>query len=139
MVAQVNSSGTEFNQRLAALLIELRGDFSLREFAHRIGASHNDVIRWESGRGEPRLRVLGKIAAQKGWTLDELKKYLDGELPTRELNVQRIVADVRSLPFEEVAQVAAAAVETLATRGRSSQAVRESVGQATVHKEALTA
>lgn len=125
MVAQLNSSGTEFNQKLATLLIELRGNSSLREFAYQIGASHNDVRRWEAGRGEPRLRVLGKIAALKGWTLDELKDYLEGEIPTHEPNLQKIVADVRALPLEAVAQVAAAAMEALVTRSIASQGHRK--------------
>lgn len=124
MVAQVNSTETEFNQRLAALLIELRGNCSLREFAHQIGVSHNDVRRWESGKGEPRLRVLGKIAALKGWTLDELKIYLEGELPSRELTVQKVMADVRALKFEEVVQVAQVALETIATKGDSGGSIQ---------------
>ncbi len=97
----------------------------MREFAHQIGASHNDVRRWESGRGEPRLRVLGEIATLKGWTLDELKIYLEGELPTHELSVQKIMANMISLPSEALAQVAALAVETLATRSMVSQVYRK--------------
>lgn len=139
MVAQVNSSETEFNQRLAALLIELRGNCSLREFAHQIGVSHNDVRRWESGKGEPRLRVLSKIAALKGWTLDELKIFLEGELPSRELNVQKVMADVRSLPLEAVAQIAALAVETLAARSLASQNLIKSVHEAADPESALSA
>lgn len=139
MVAQVNSSGTEFNHRLAALLIELRGNSSLREFAHQIGASHNDVRRWESGKGEPRLRVLGKIATLKGWTLDELKIYLEGEIPTHEPSVQKIMADVRSLPLEAVAQIAAVAVETLAARSIAAQTPRQSVYGAADPGSALSA
>ncbi len=138
-MGQVNSSGTEFNQRLAALLIELRGNLSLREFAHRIGVSHNDVIRWESGKGEPRLRVLGNIAALRGWTLDELKIYLEGELPTRELSVQKIMADLRLLPLEAVAQIAAAAVETLANRSLSNQSPRTSIHKVEEQEAALSA
>lgn len=139
MAAQVHSSETEFNQRLAALLIELRGNCSLREFAQEIGASHNDIRRWESGRGEPRLRVLGKIAAKKGWTLDELKIYLEGELPPHELNVQKVMADVRSLPSDAVAQIAAVAVETLALRTMAPQNLIKSVTVAVQSDEALSA
>ena len=139
MVAQVHSSETEFNQRLATLLIELRGNCSLREFAQQIGVSHNDVRRWESGKGEPRLRVLGKIADLKGWTLDELKIYLEGALPSRELNVQKVMADVRSLPLEAVAQVAAVAVETLAAKSIASQTSMKSVYGAVDPESALSA
>lgn len=132
-------SETNSNQRLAALLIELRGSCSLREFASHLGVSHNDVRRWESEKGEPRLRVLGKIADLKGWTLDELKIYLEGELPKRELSVQRLMADVQSMPSEAVAQIVAAAVETLAARSMTSQTTRKSASKTVDPQEALTA
>ncbi len=124
MVAQVHSSETEFNQRLATLLIELRGNCSLREFAQQIGVSHNDVRRWESGKGEPRLRVLGKIAALRGWTLDELMVYLEGEALPKGPRIPQLLAEVRSLPFEDAVQVAKVALETIASKGESSDGIQ---------------
>jgi hypothetical protein len=79
------------------------------------------------------------IAALRGWTLDELKIYLEGELPTRELSVQKIMADLRLLPLEAVAQIAAAAVETLANRSLSNQSPRTSIHKVEEQEAALSA
>lgn len=139
MIAVVETSNIESNQRLVALLKELRGNSSYREFAATIGTTHTNVRQWESGKGEPRLRVLGKLAALRGWTLDELMIYLEGELPPEEQRITQLLAEVRSLSLEAVAQVAAVAVETLAIRGITSQAAKGTVSKATSPEEALTA
>ncbi|MCL1475825.1 hypothetical protein [Argonema antarcticum] len=107
-----------FNQRLATLVSELRGNCSYREFAEMIGAFHSDVRRWELElKGEPKLRVLAKIASLRGWTLDELMVYLEGEAPPAVFSISQLLAEVRSLPFEAAAQVAQAALETMSTKG----------------------
>ena len=139
MVAHFEQRHEEFNQNLAVLLKELRGDASFREFAAMIGTTHTNVRQWESGKGLPHLRVLGNIAALKGWTLDELKRHLEGQyLPSgtpQKLTITQLLAEVRSLPLEAVAQVAAVAVETLATRSIANQnasklyAARESASE----------
>ena len=120
MIALVEPNGIEFNQKLAALLKELRGNCSFREFAATIGTTHTNVRQWESGKGEPRLRVLGKIAAQRGWTLDELMVYLEGEPLPKEPRIPHLLAVVRSLPFSEVAQIAKVALETMAIKGQQA-------------------
>lgn len=124
MFAVVERSDNEFNQRLAALLKELRGNCSFREFAAIIGTTHTNVRQWESGKGEPRLRVLGKIAALRGWTLDELMVYLEGSALPKEPRIPQLLAEVRSLPFEEAVQVAQVALETIATKGDLSSKVQ---------------
>lgn len=115
-LVRVLASEIEFNQKLATLVRELRGSLSLRDFAEKISATHTDVRRWESGKGEPRLRVLGKIAALRGWTLDELMVYLEGEALPKEPRIPQLLAEVRSLPFEDALQVAKVALETISTR-----------------------
>ncbi len=124
MFAIVEPSENEFNQRLAVLLKELRGNCSFREFAATIGTTHTNVRQWESGKGEPRLRVLGKIAAQRGWTLDELMVYLEGEALPKEPRIPQLLAEVRSLPFEDAVQVAKVALETIASKGESSGSIQ---------------
>ncbi len=124
MIALVEPSRIEFNQKLTALLKELRGDCSFREFAATIGTTHTNVRQWESGKGEPRLRVLGKIAALRGWTLDELMVYLEGEELPKEPRIPQLLAEVRSLPFEDALQVAKVALETIATKGESSNGIQ---------------
>jgi len=119
-LVRVLEGGTKFNQRLATLLRELRGSLSLRDFAEMIEASHTDIRRWESGKGEPRLRVLGRIAALRGWTLDELMFYLEGEKLPKEPRIPQLLAEVRSLPFSELAQVAQVALEAMAVKGEQA-------------------
>jgi transcriptional regulator with XRE-family HTH domain len=121
---QVLQSGIDFNQKLATLLKELRGSRSYRDFAEMIGSTHTDVRRWESGKGEPRLRVLGKIAALRGWTLDELMVYLEGEALPKGPRIPQLLAEVRSLPFEDAVQVAKVALETIASKGESSDGIQ---------------
>lgn len=118
MVATPNSHDREFNQRLSILLRQLRSGRSFREFGELIGATHTDARRWEVElKGEPKLRVLAKIAALRGWTLDELMVYLEGEAPSRASSTAQLLAEVRSLPFEVAAEVARAALETMAAKG----------------------
>jgi transcriptional regulator with XRE-family HTH domain len=107
-----------FNQRLAILLKELRGSSSFREFAEKLGVLHSDVRRWELElKGEPKSRVLRKIAALRGWTVDELMAYLEGEVTSPPDFVSQLLDIVRGLPFETAAQVAKVAVETMAIKG----------------------
>ena len=110
-----------FERRLATLLTELRAGRSFREFADLIGTTHTNVRQWEQGKGEPRLRVLTKIAALKGWTLDELQSYLEGKsLSKSSSSIQQLIIEVRGLSFEAAAQVAAVAVETMAIKGNQA-------------------
>lgn len=131
LVNQIEAE-TLFNKNLATLVKELRGKLSLREFADIIGSNHVSVRLWESGKGEPRMRTLSKIASLKGWTLDELMLYLEGELLPKGPRIPQLLAEVRSLPSEAVAQVAAAAVEILATRSSAFQTTKNSVDSKSV-------
>ena len=117
MFVELGKPETLFNKNLAILLKELRGERSLREFAELIGATHVSLRTWEAGKGEPRMRVLGRIAAFKSWTLDELMLHLEGEPLPKGPRIPQLLAEVRSLPFEEAVQVAQAALETIATKG----------------------
>ena len=112
---------SDFNQRLATLLKELRGSSSFRDFAEKLGVLHSDVRRWELElKGEPKSRVLRKIAALRGWTLDELMAYLEGEVTSPPDFVSQLLDTVRGLPFETAAQVARVAVETMEIRGEQA-------------------
>ncbi len=124
MLVERTEAETLFNKNLATLLKELRGESSLREFAEIIGATLFSLRLWESGKGEPRMRVLSKIAALKGWTLDELMVYLEGEAPTKGPRIPQLLAEVRSLPFEDAVTVAKVALETIATKGDSGGSIQ---------------
>lgn len=120
-------------QKLANLLRELRGERSQRSFAQFFGVSNQAVQNWEKERTWPDDENLQKLADLKGWTLKQLQAYLEG-VPQAEqdisytsfveteltLNVQQLLAQVRLLPFQAAAQVAQAALETMAIKGEQA-------------------
>ena len=121
-------------QKLASLLRELRGERSQRSFAQFFGVSNQAVQNWEKERTWPDDENLQKLADLKGWTLKQLQAYLEGvpqaeqdinytsfvETSELTLNVQQLLAQVRSLPFQAAAQVAQAALETMAIKGEQA-------------------
>jgi len=103
-------------KRLAALVLELRGDLSQRQFAKKFGVSFSAIHSWESGTSWSETQNLTRLVQLKGWSFDELQFSLEGKpLPPR-LSVPQLLAEVRSLPFEAVAQVA---LETMANKGEA--------------------
>lgn len=107
-------------ERLTTLLQELRGSLSQGQFAKKLGVSRPAVSMWESCQSWPDAENLQKLALLKGWSLEEIQAYLaDGQLPSVD-PVEQIVSKVRTLPTEAVAQIAAAAVQTLAARSAST-------------------
>lgn len=107
-------------ERLTTLIQELRGALSQGQFAKKLGVSRPAVSMWESCQSWPDAENLQKLALLKGWSLEEIQAYLaDGQLPSTDL-VEQIVSKVRTLPTEAVAQIAAAAVQTLAARSAST-------------------
>lgn len=121
-------------QRLANLVRELRGERSQRSFAKLLGVSNQAIQYWEKERTWPDDDNLQKLAALKGWTLLQLQASLEGKPKANEglnctdvgktseevLSVQQLLAQVRSLPFEDAVQVAKVALETIASKGDSN-------------------
>lgn len=106
-------------ERLAALVVELRGDLSQRQFAKKLGVSFSAVQSWEARMSWPGTQNLRKLAKLKCWSFEELQCYLEGESSARSLSVQQLLAEVRSLPFEDAVQVAQVALETIAIKSES--------------------
>lgn len=126
-------------ERLARLVAELRGSKSQRQFARELNVSQSSVRFWESNLAWPDTENLEKLAALRGWSLSNLQNYLiKGDLPDSE-PLEQILNVLRSLPSEAVAQIAAAAVETLATRSMAPQSFRKSVREAIDSESALSA
>jgi transcriptional regulator with XRE-family HTH domain len=126
-------------ERLARLVAELRGSKSQRQFAKELGVSQSSVRFWESHLAWPETENLEKLAALKGWSLQDLQSYLvKGERPDPE-PLEQILNTVRSLPLEAVAQIAAVAVETLAARSIASQNLINSPQKAADQDSALSA
>ena len=103
-------------ERLSALIKELRGSLNKTQFAKRIGVERSSISVWELGRSYPESENMRKIARLKGWSLEQLEAYLlKGELPTED-PLEQILREIRSMPSESVAQIAAVAGATLAER-----------------------
>jgi ribosome-binding protein aMBF1 (putative translation factor) len=103
--------------RLINLVQELRGNLSQRGFARKLSVSEATVRFWESRLAWPGTDNLKKLAALKGWTLDDLQAYLErGENPPSSDLVQ-LLAEVRRLSGAEAMQVAQVALETIASKG----------------------
>jgi transcriptional regulator with XRE-family HTH domain len=121
-------------QRLANLVKELRGERSQRSFAKLLRVSNQAVQNWEKEKTWPDEENLQRLAQLKGWTLKQLQAYLAGEpqadegvicadmgeISERTINIQQLLAQVRMLPFQAAAQVAQAALETMAIRGEKA-------------------
>jgi transcriptional regulator with XRE-family HTH domain len=102
--------------RLARIIQDLRGQESQVKFAKRIGVDRSTISVWESARAYPDSENLAKIARLKGWSLEQLQTYLiEGALPSEE-PLDQILRKVRTMPSDAVAQIAAVAVDTLASR-----------------------
>ncbi len=67
---------------------------------------------------------MEEIGALTGWTLDELMVYLEGEALPKEPRIPQLLAEVRSLPFEDAVQVVKVALETIASKGESSGSIQ---------------
>lgn len=121
-------------KRLANLVKELRGERSQRSFAKLLGVSNQAVQNWEKERTWPDDDNLQRLADLKGWTPKQLQAYLEAEPQANEgvncanvgdtsdpaLNVQRLLAEVRALPFQGAVQVAKVALETMAIKGEQA-------------------
>ena len=127
------------SERLARLVAELRGSRSQRQFARELSVSQSSVRFWESNLAWPDTDNLEKLAALRGWSLSDLQNYLTkGDLPDSE-PLEQILNVLRSLPSEAVAQIAAAAVETLATRSVAPKSFRKTVREVIDPESALSA
>jgi transcriptional regulator with XRE-family HTH domain len=121
-------------ERLARIVVGLRGSKSQRQFARELGVSQSSVRFWESHLAWPETENLEKLALLKGWNLSQLQTYLvEGELPEEE-PLEQILKMVRSLPLEAVARVATVAVEILAEKSLKTQNYIKSIHDAVEHK-----
>lgn len=63
-------------QRLAQLVKELRGQSTQREFARLLGTSYTAIQDWEKQVRLPRGANLQRIAEMKGWSQEEIMRFL---------------------------------------------------------------
>jgi len=103
-------------ERLSKLVKELRADLALSQgqFAKRLGVSRPAVSLWEAKVGLPDTNNLQKLAALKGWSVEDLQLFIEeGKLPVED-PVEKLLAHVRSLPVEAVARIVREGAQILA-------------------------
>ena len=103
-------------ERLSTFVKELRADLALSQgqFAKRLGISRPAVSLWEAKVGMPATNNLQKLAALKGWSVEDLQLFLnEGKLPVED-PIEKLLTHVRSLPVEAVARVVREGAQILA-------------------------
>lgn len=90
-------------ERFSALLKEIRGDSSIRSFCNGDRDIHYAAWRqWEACESVPGYENLEKVAALKGWSMDQLLAYLrTGDETENPLDVEAIVAFIKGMPDTE--------------------------------------
>jgi transcriptional regulator with XRE-family HTH domain len=99
--------------RLSQLLLEmLKAGLTQRVLARKIGISYASVQAYVNGDQYPRMESKVKIAAYKGWTLEELEAYLeDRPVKAQDNNIDEFLQGVRTMTPGNAAKVAKAALD----------------------------
>ncbi|NJL22748.1 MAG: helix-turn-helix domain-containing protein [Leptolyngbyaceae cyanobacterium SM1_3_5] len=111
MVILVAAESDKFaKERLAQLIKELRGRTTQREFAKLLGTSYTSIQDWEKQIRLPSENNLKRIAQLKGWTQEELLKYLfvqdASPEPAQVDRLETIIAQIEVLPLPQMQQLA---------------------------------
>lgn len=99
MVVAMNEKERE---RFTILLREMRGDNSIRGFCSN-GPIHYAAWRqWEAGQSVPGYENLEKVAAMRGWSMDQLLAYLrTGDSEESPIDIESVVTYIKGLPQEK--------------------------------------
>lgn len=90
------------SERLSLLLKEIRGDSSIRAFCLANKIHRAAWQTWEAGESVPMTENLQKIAALKGWKIEELIAYLKtGDITKPAYTPEELLKYAKTLPFEE--------------------------------------
>ncbi|MDS3861040.1 helix-turn-helix transcriptional regulator [Thermosynechococcaceae cyanobacterium BACA0444] len=93
-------------EKLAVLIKQARGTRSYRAYGRALGVSGTTIQGWETMQYVPERENLVKIAADAGYTLDELIKQLEGAMPEpSEEPKQQALKYLRQLPRDELLEV----------------------------------
>lgn len=96
-------------ERLAQLIKELRGCTTQREFAKLLGTSYTSIQDWEKQIRLPKEKNLKRIAQLKGWTQEELLRYLflsdSQSLITSSEPFEILITQVQTLSLPQMQQL----------------------------------
>jgi len=98
----------EARERLAALVKKARGDMSKSAFGEMLGVSHTAVGSWEQGSCMPDVRIVMKISARLGLTVEEFISAVDGRSFQGEkkgFSYVRVVNEIDSMPTNDQLEV----------------------------------
>ncbi len=110
---------TQGREKLVEVIKLARGSMSLRAFGKQLGVSATSVLAWEKGEKVPDTANLGRIAAQAGYTLEELLCCLEGKPVPEASELSVILRQINNMPLSEVAIIAQAAVARFAASTQS--------------------
>jgi transcriptional regulator with XRE-family HTH domain len=106
------------NQRLSKLLKSKREEMDLnqREMARLLGFRQATLSQWESGKAEPDVASLEKIAKFFGYAMEDFWAYLDGKDLSKSLkwDLNRILNALDALPPSDVATIVSVGAQKLA-------------------------
>jgi transcriptional regulator with XRE-family HTH domain len=106
------------NQRLSKLLKSKREELSLnqREMAKLLGFRQATLSQWESGKAEPDVASLEKIAKFFGYAMEDFWAYLDGKdiIKNSKWDLNRILTALDAMPPSDVAKIVSAGAQKLA-------------------------
>jgi transcriptional regulator with XRE-family HTH domain len=96
-------------ERLAQLIKELRGSTTQREFAKLLGTSYTAIQDWEKEIRLPKENNLQRIAQLKGWTQEQLIRYLFAldDLPPRSSadSLEALIGQIQTLTLAQMQQL----------------------------------
>ena len=105
---------TQGKQKLVEVIKLARGSKSQRAFGRQLGVSATSVQAWEKGIKTPDTENLARIAAQAGYTLEELIYCLEGKPVPEASELSVIIRQINNMPLSEVVIVGKAVMDRLA-------------------------
>jgi transcriptional regulator with XRE-family HTH domain len=112
---------TKGRQKLVEVIKLARGSMSLRAFGKQLGVSATAVLAWEKGEKVPDTANLGRIAAQAGYTLEELLCCIEGKPVPEASELSVILRQINNMPLSQVAQIVQAGAARLGVVAESME------------------
>ncbi len=112
---------TQSRQKLIEIIKLARGEMSQRAFGKQLGVSATSVQMWEKGLKTPDTANLGRIAAQAGYSLEELLLCLEGKPVPEASDLNVILRQINNMPLSQVAQIVQAGAARLGVVAESME------------------
>lgn len=101
-------------QRLAAAVLEARGELSQRKFADLLRVSQSTIQSWENGRNTPNLENLEKLARIRSQLPEDFVGYLYGRNANKgQMDLQAIKARIAVMSCPDIGEISRAIADRL--------------------------